>query len=255
MSYFPFPFRSQVQINDNWFTSWISNTQKSKRKQQERPFDLVFGHICRSNKCNFHFKITSFCRQFARKLFSLKGSSKMHFINIFIVVEHTMTGTRWTSQISRHLCLSDRAEEKGLAPKNENWFGIDLRTNPGLSERTRRYSWFKDGRRGKQLRYYFAFCFGFVVVKYRWFISFVRMNWRDIGSTSSGGDFSMKTVRHFLHVQFAAIGLSCLFEREISNLAQTVECPFTFRKRKHCIPIWLCIIFALLWKSWCVNFA
>lgn len=40
--------------------------------------------VCHSNECNLHLKITSFCRPFARRLFDLKGSSKMHFINIFV---------------------------------------------------------------------------------------------------------------------------------------------------------------------------
>lgn len=40
--------------------------------------------VCHSNECNLHLKITSFFRPFARRLFDLKGSSKMHFINIFV---------------------------------------------------------------------------------------------------------------------------------------------------------------------------
>jgi len=120
LSYFSFPFRSQVQINDDWFTRWIFNTQPSKRKQQQCSFDHVFGHVCRSDKCNFHLKITSCCRYFARKLFSLKGSSKMHFRNIFIVAEHIRRVPDKTSQISRHLGFPDRVEKRdwGLGRKS-----------------------------------------------------------------------------------------------------------------------------------------
>ena len=119
LSYFSFPFRSQVQINDDWFTRWIFNTQPSKRKQQQCSFDHVFGHVCRSDKCNFHLNITSCCRYFARKLFSLKGSSKMHFRNIFIVAEHIWRVPDKTSQISRHLGFLDCVEEKRLGPRTK----------------------------------------------------------------------------------------------------------------------------------------
>lgn len=76
LRYFSFPFRSQVHIKHDRFACGTFNAQKCQRNKQEGSIDLMFGHICRSNKCNMFFEITSCCRQFARKLLAWTAHQK-----------------------------------------------------------------------------------------------------------------------------------------------------------------------------------
>ena len=104
--------------------------------------------------------------------------------------------------------------------------------------------------RYKQLRHYFAFCFDYIADLS---LFLIRINWRDMGSTSSGKDFSMKTVRpHIIwHVQIICCdpeGLENLFEREISILRRQWNALLLSVKETLCIPVWQCIIFVLPWN-------